>query len=306
MQKKNIANRDIGAASNFASPLRYPGGKSKISSYLEDLILLNNLEGCTFYELYAGGAGAALNLLFSGVVEKIVLNDLDLHIYNFWLSVLNQTDDFIRLINTTKVDIDTWDKQKAIYIDHENHTPLEVGFSAFFLNRCNRSGILYKAGPIGGRDQTGNYKIDVRFNKIELCRRIEKIATLKKQIQVTNQESITLLKSIFSQQKEKRFVFLDPPYYDQGENLYLSFYKDSDHVNLRDLLKEHNDEMWFLTYDNSPRIIELYASFIQSDLPMTYTLQAKKKSKEVMMFSKALYLPKMMRLGSKSVPLIIN
>ncbi len=83
---------------NLISPLRYPGGKSKISTFLEDIILLNNLEDCTFYELYAGGAGASLNLLLSGICNKIVLNDLDYHIYAFWYCILSCTEEFLKLI----------------------------------------------------------------------------------------------------------------------------------------------------------------------------------------------------------------
>ena len=148
----------MGSTHNFNSPLRYPGGKSKISFFMEDIILLNNLEGCTLYELYAGGAGASLNLLLSRICNKIVLNDLDFHIYAFWYCILNHTEEFIKLINNTEVNIGNWLIQKEIYRDFKEHDILNVGFSTFFLNRSNRSGILYKAGPIGGREQTGKYK----------------------------------------------------------------------------------------------------------------------------------------------------
>ena len=84
------------SSQNYPSPLRYPGGKTKLTTFLEDIILLNNLENCTFYELYAGGAGTSLNLLFSGICNKIVLNDLDFHVYAFWDSILNDTDNFLK------------------------------------------------------------------------------------------------------------------------------------------------------------------------------------------------------------------
>ena len=184
---------------NFAiSPLRYPGGKSKISPFLEDIILLNNLDGATIYELYAGGAGASINLLSTGISKKIVLNDLDIHIYAFWYSLLNETDLFIKSIIDTDVNLENWRKQQDIYNNFEDFSLSEVGFSTFFLNRTNRSGILHKAGPIGGLQQTGNYKIDVRFNKNALISRIEKIARLRDQIESYNVESISfcILKSI--------------------------------------------------------------------------------------------------------------
>lgn len=278
------------------SPLRYPGGKSRLVDFMEDLILLNNLEGGILYEMYAGGAGASLNLLISGIVSKIVLNDLDYHIYSFWHSVLYETDGLIELINNTKVDILNWNKQKEIFNDYENYSKLEIGFSSFFLNRSNRSGV-FNAGPIGGKDQLGNYKIDVRFNKVNLIARIKEIASRNDSITITNLESINFLEEIFQEKNENSLIFLDPPYYKQGENLYFNFYMDKNHQALSELLANHNNRNWFLTYDNVPRIKELYSENKTAYLPMTYTLQSKRKSKEIMIFSDALHVPKSLRMG---------
>ena len=74
------------------SPLRYPGGKSKIYNYIQHLISINNCK--TYIEPYAGGAGVALSLIINGDVEKIMINDYDKSIYAFWYSVLNYTDDY--------------------------------------------------------------------------------------------------------------------------------------------------------------------------------------------------------------------
>lgn len=281
------------------SPLRYPGGKSRLADFIEDLILLNNLEDGIIYEMYAGGAGASLNLLLSGVVSEIVLNDLDYHIYSFWHSVLYETEELIRLINTTDVNIQSWQEQKEIFNSYHNFSILEVGFSSFFLNRSNRSGV-FNAGPIGGKDQSGNYKIDVRFNKSNLISRIENIAEKRELIRLTNLESIDFLQQVFNVDQENSFIFLDPPYYKQGENLYFNFYNDDNHLALANLLSNFNDRNWFLTYDNHDRIKELYQNNRTAYLPMTYTLQSKRKSKEVMIFSDSLYIPKTLRIGKKS------
>ena len=267
--------------------------------------MINNLEGSTLYELYAGGAGASLQVLFSGLCNKIVLNDLDYHIYAFWYSILNRTDEFLKLVQDTKIDVDNWKVQKQVYDNLHEYDILKVGFSTFFLNRSNRSGILYKAGPIGGYDQSGNYKIDVRFNKSDLIKRIEKIAQLKNKIEIHNVESIEFLKNIFNDPYDEKFIFLDPPYYVQGENLYLSCYGDNDHVELKEILTKNKNSSWFLTYDNCERINELYADFRRSYLPMSYTLQIKRKAKEVMIFSDNMYLPKMLKIGSKALDLTL-
>lgn len=281
------------------SPLRYPGGKARLSDFLEDLILLNNLENSTMYEMYAGGAGASLSLLFSGIVSNIHLNDLDYHIYAIWYSILNRTNELIDLINESSVSIENWIIQKEIFNSPKEYDILEVGFSSFFLNRCNRSGI-FNAGPIGGKKQDGNYKLDVRFNKDNLIQRIEKIALKKDNIKISNLESIKFLKEVFEDDDKKKFIFLDPPYYIQGENLYYNFYKEKNHLELSQLLLANNDKNWFLTYDNSNKIKGFYSDSKISYLPMTYTLQEKKKSKEIMVFSDSLFVPKQIRLGNNS------
>lgn len=199
--------------------------------------------------------------------------------------MITHSVEFIRLIENTAITIENWGLQKHIYDNYTEFNELEIGFSTFFLNRCNRSGILYKAGPIGGRDQTGNYKIDVRFNKNDLIHRIEKIAQLRDKIEIHKKESIVMLDEIFSKDDSKKFTFLDPPYYVQGEHLYLSCYDDSDHVALSNKLRQNSNQHWFLTYDNCNRINELYSDFRRSELAMSYTLQSKRKAKEVMIFS---------------------
>ncbi len=254
------------------------------------------------YEMYAGGAGASLNLLYSGLVSEIVINDYDKHIYYFWKSIIDQTEEFLRLVNDTTISLEEWHVQKNIYKNYTEHSLLEVGFSTFFLNRCNRSGILYKAGPIGGKNQTGNYKMDVRFNKVNLSNRIKKIANFGSKIFASSKKTIDLLPQILSK-KEHNFIFLDPPYYNQGENLYLNFYNHGNHEALRNLLKKSNNSKWFLTYDNTEQINELYAEFRKADLPMSYTLQAKRKSKEVMVFADAIQIPKNLRTKKQLSPI---
>lgn len=286
--------------SPYKTPLRYPGGKGKIAPFIEDLIVLNGLDDCILYELYSGGAGASIQTLLSGLCRKVVLNDLDYHIYAFWKSLLQNTDDLIKRIIDCKVDIETWKKQKFIYDNLSEYDDIDIGFSTFFLNRANRSGILYKAGPIGGKDQTGNYKIDARFNKSELISRIKTIADKRDNITIHNKETKTFLKYIFNLKGKNRLIFLDPPYYEQGENLYYNCYTDQDHKELRDILFQNRKENWFLTYDNVDHINSLYTKMRTCNLNMSYTLQDKRSAKEVVIFSDSLRLPISLRMGKNT------
>ena len=177
------------------SPLRYPGGKASLAKYLRHLIELNVVD-CTYFELYAGGAGAALDLLLNGPVRRIVLNDADIHIFSFWDSILHNTDAFIQKIEEAIVNLDSWQFYRAIYDDTPtNYTSLDLGFATFFLNRCNRSGIIKKAGLIGGMEQNGNYMIGCRFNKNDLIRRIRRIAQEADNIEIYHEDTVKFIRN---------------------------------------------------------------------------------------------------------------
>ena len=76
--------------SKFYSPLRYPGGKNKLSAFIAKICIDNNING-HYVEPYSGGASVALFLLLEGFVNKITINDKDRAIYAFWYCVLNKT-----------------------------------------------------------------------------------------------------------------------------------------------------------------------------------------------------------------------
>ncbi len=133
------------------SPLRYPGGKTFLFPFFDKIIKENTLEKITYVEPFAGGAGAALALLFLEKVDHIVINDFDKAIYSFWKSAIFESTKFIKKIYSTPITINEWEKQKAIY-SNSRALRFERGFATFFLNRTNVSGIL-NGGPIGGKNQ---------------------------------------------------------------------------------------------------------------------------------------------------------
>lgn len=179
----------------FVSPLRYPGGKSKLYDVVKTIIVENGLSNGTYVEPFAGGSGLALKLLINGDVKRIVINDLDPAIYHFWKSILNRTDEFCELINNVQLSISEWNRQKSVFNAGFNNNELEYSFAVFYLNRTNVSGIL-KGGVIGGTQQNGKYKIDARFNKKVLISRIRRIASFKDQIDVTNFDACKLIEMV--------------------------------------------------------------------------------------------------------------
>mgnify|MGYP000925680499 FL=1 len=173
------------------SPLRYPGGKSKIYDKVKAVIQSNSLDNRTYIEPFAGGFGIGISLLCDNVVQTAVLNDFDPHIYHFWFAVLNYSDALIEKIEATPITIEERERQRDIYQDCSTDI-LTDGFATLFLNRVNFSGVI-NGGPIGGLSQSGTYKLDCRFNKKEIIKKIETIALLKNRITLYNCDASELI-----------------------------------------------------------------------------------------------------------------
>ncbi|WP_331711503.1 DNA adenine methylase [Sphingomonas melonis] len=277
-----------------SSPLRYPGGKSCMFDLLAAILRINNLTRGHYAEPYAGGAGLALSLLFEGHVSDVHLNDIDRTIWAFWSSVLTETTEFVRLIECTPVTIAEWHRQREIYLNESDFTDLEVGFATFFLNRTNRSGIVKGAGVIGGLSQDGAYKIDCRFNKEDLARRIRRIAKYKSRIHLHRQDALAFLDSMDESLPDRSFLCIDPPYYNKGSSLYTSFYDRDDHQAVSQTVLGL-DRPWVLTYDNVPEISHLYKARRQYAFDVSYSVQTKRVGTELLVASKGLKLPSEVR-----------
>lgn len=274
----------------FYTPLRYPGGKGKLSYYLKEVIQHNSLLDCHYIEPFAGGAGVALELLMQEYVSKITINDYDPAIYSFWHSILNNSDDFCEKIECTEITMETWYQQREILRSNNYDDRLILGFAAFFMNRTNRSGIL-NAGVIGGKEQAGKWKLDVRFNKPDLIKRIKKIAGYKDRIFIKNEDTLDLLINLSLKSHENTFMYLDPPYYVKGQELYRNFYEHQDHVDIKNQLIKMPVLHWVATYDNTKEIKEIYNNLKVMDFDLQYSAQSKRVGSEVMIFSDNLLIP---------------
>lgn len=277
---------------SFYSPLRYPGGKGKVADYFKHIFKDNLLYDGVYVEPYAGGASVALALLFNEYASKIIINDIDRSIFSFWHSVLNKTDELCKLIYDTEVTIDNWEVQRQIQKTKNRQSNLRVGFSTFFLNRTNRSGIL-TAGIIGGRQQTGEWKIDARYNKKELINRIERIAQYKENIELHNSDAIQLVKSLRKTLPQKSLFYFDPPYYVKGKDLYLNYYEGNDHQEVADEISKVSNQKWIITYDDVSPITKLYSEYRKKSFKLHYSAgSSNKQGKEIMIFSDNIYIAK--------------
>ena len=185
--------------------------------------------------------------------------------------------------------MDTWQTQRTFQIRKQDAELLELGFSTFFLNRTNRSGIL-SGGVIGGKEQTGNFKIDARYNKKDLIERIEHIAGYADLIDLTSMDAVGLIKRYKRTPAAKTFVYLDPPYYVKGRDLYLNYYNDDDHKAIAETIKKYKGK-WIISYDAVPFISNLYQDFRQKEYYLSYSAGNPSKGKEIMVYSEGMIIP---------------
>ena len=286
---------------NATSPLRYPGGKSCLYDLLSTILRDNRLERGHYVEPYAGGCGLALSLLYGGHVSDIHINDIDVSIWSFWESVLNHTNELIKLIENTPVTIKEWHCQRERHSIMDASDPVTLGFATFFLNRTNRSGIIKGAGAIGGLAQTGNYKIDCRFNREDLIARIKRVAKYRNRIHLTKLDAIPFMQKMQKMLPDDAFFCIDPPYFSKGASLYINHYGPDEHKKVAEaiLILSHP---WIVTYDYAEEIEDLYSVRRQFLFDISYSVQTKRVGSELLIASKGLRLPGTIRQRQTNRP----
>lgn len=291
------------------SPLRYPGGKGKITRFISHLLDVNSLHG-TYIEPFAGGAGIAANLLLANRVESVLINDKDEGVYSFWNVLITDPVYLIQAIKDVPFDFYTglgsdfsseqahfyWHRVSARYRSNRYRNMHDKAVDFFLLNRMNVSGII-DGGPIGGRDQVNRYNITSRFNKKTLITRIEALADVRSRIHVENMEASFFLSKLSTGifcDLDNCFVFADPPYYVQGRNLYTTFASDRIHELVAEQILSHPAWKWILTYDTAPEIEQLYKNHNIQAYKYNITYSANKRGR----YNEYMFADKRLRIES--------
>ena len=254
------------------------------------VVRANQISDGKYIEPYAGGAGIAWELLVTGVVRRVVVNDISPQLFAFWTSVIKHTDELCARIREVPLSVEEWDRQKAIFASPEDSSALELGVSCFYLNRTNRSGIL-NGGLIGGRSQQGSWRMDARFNREDLIRRISKIADCRKRVEVSSEDGVEFLRKRSHSFGEKDLIYVDPPYFEKGRMLYFDAYKPEDHAALADVLSELDGPSWVVSYDNVEAIRTLYECTPKIEYTIGYSARRRTYGREVMFFRDGMVIP---------------
>lgn len=272
----------------YYTPLRYPGGKASLGHYMRQIFVDSGLLGGGYVEPYAGGAAIGLELLMTGYVRDIWLNDSDPAIHSFWCAALDHTEEMVKLILSTPLTIEEWRRQRSILVESCPDDHLKLGFAALFLNRTNRSGIL-KGGVIGGLAQNGRWLIDARFNREAIVERLKRISQYKTHIHVSGLDAEQFLQNLSI--PKKSLIYMDPPYFKNGQRLYRNHYRPDDHKRIAELVQSELRTPWIVSYDNHTEIAELYSKRRQIEYSLRYSAQTKRQGDELLIFSDGVTFP---------------
>ncbi len=265
--------------------MRYPGGKARLAPWMAWSFRQNGIRRPVFVEAYAGGAGASIYLLANNYVSRIEINDIDPAVAAFWRSAIYRSADFANRIERIPVTLEERDRQREVLKDANRYSDFDLGFAAWYLNRVNYSGIIRGGGgAIGGRRQTGAYKLDARFKKSSLIRTILALGQRSSQIRVHQLDALDFLEQVIPEGAQNFCVFLDPPYFHKSEDLYQNCFDLEDHRKVSETVRQLGIP-WIMTYDRCSEIADLYRGLKHHEFSVTtYAGLKRGESDEILIY----------------------
>ena len=283
MTKKlqSIVNR------NDFLPLRYPGGKRRLALAIADLLVQSGYSTKLLVEPFAGGAAVSIAMLEGGLTEQIALADKDELVAAFWKTVFSRDAALLaERIQHAQVTLAEWYRIKNLQHANAFENDMDRAYACLFLNRTSFSGILHRiVGPIGGHQQTSNYKIDCRFNHEALSQRIIELSLLRQGVCFVRHQGYDKTISDINKMKLSREApdsllwYFDPPFFEKADRLYRHIFLTDDHIRFKANLERLRGH-WILSYDNVPEAKKLYGNHPgYSEVSLMYSAGVSEKNR---------------------------
>ena len=233
---------------------RYPGGKTKLKKQIVfRLKQLMDVSGTRYIEPFFGGGSVGLTLLKNDPnIKKIWINDKDIGIASLWTALIRYPEDFKDAIRNFKPSVESFNNIKKELIElnvmpKQRNKIVDIGAKKLQIHQISYSGLGTKSGgPLGGEKQKSEYKIDCRWSPDYLRKKIRSIHTLlKDRAKCTCKD----FEEVVLDTTENALIYLDPPYYVEGNKLYQCGFTNDDHQRLMKTLQK-SKMPWILSYDD--------------------------------------------------------
>jgi len=266
----------------------YPGGKSRAVKRINQILSLNPLEYDRIVEPMCGGCSYTL----SSDHPSPWINDVDADLFCLWKSVVNWPDDLCEMIRAAKPKASDFYRLREKILKKPSAPSrkpdiLSRALEKLILHKISFSNMGEKSGsPVGGKNQTGKWKFDCRWNTDSICKNIAKASSVLRDAKVTHRK----YPKVLSEARKGDLFFVDPPYVDAGVKCYKHSFTLKDHTQLANMLIALPCD-WVLTYDYHPLVLELYSGLANIyDLEFNYFMSSAYSSGETMKIGKELLI----------------
>ena len=253
---------------SLKTPLRYPGGKSRACTKLDQFIpdLSNYKE---YREPFLGGGSVALYLTKKYPDLNIWVNDLYEHLYNFWVQLRDNGIEMRNELSQLKqrypdpVSARKLFEQAKEYLNEKDNEPVLSAVSFYVVNKCSFSG-LTESSSFSAAASESNFSM----------RGIEKLPEYSKLIKnwkITNLSYEEMLDG-----DSNIFVYLDPPY-DIKDNLYGkkgSMHKGFDHDKFASDCNVNKNQPMLISYNSDQLVRDRFVDWTAAEFSHTYTMRS--------------------------------
>lgn len=259
------------------SLIRYPGSKAKLvesilaampEEYVLPMFTSDNLH---YVEPFFGSGAVGFEVMKRlHHRARVTIADMDIGLFCLWLSVWKHADELKERIRKYRPSVESFYELKQL--DGEFTDTVDTGFRKLALHRISVSGFgVMAGGPIGGRKQEGAYTVGCRWKPAKMLLAVERYQKLLgkfKRLEILHSCVFKTLAGIDGD--EPAFIYLDPPYYEKGNQLYKHGFSEEQHAELASVLIKSR-HLWAVSYDDHPAIRRLYHELHVRKLEVTYS-----------------------------------
>jgi DNA adenine methylase len=256
------------------SPFRYPGGKTWLVPTVSAWLRRRAEPMTTLVDPFAGGGSVPLGILGEGLVDRIVLGELDPDVCAVWKCIFGpQQGHLSRRIEQFSISRENVLRE----LSRSPKTGVDHAFQVLLRNRTFRGGILAPGASLMRIGENGR-GVASRWYPETLVKRLRALGSLRSAIEFVEGDAFALINQ--NLRRKDVVFFIDPPYTAgkgkrAGRRLYT--YNELNHPALFELLSRASG-LVLMTYDECPEVEEMATrhGFQIERVPMKNTHHIKK------------------------------